>query len=100
MRSGDASSGEQGLLKVAESPPDLILLDLTMGGIDGFEVCRRLKTRPETQFIPVILLTTSETTLDRTRGLEAGADDYLQKGIDGRELDARMQWVNRSRSEE
>jgi DNA-binding response OmpR family regulator len=88
-----AESGEQGLLKVAESPPDLILLDLTMGGIDGFEVCRRLKSRPETQFIPVILLTTSQTTLDRTRGLEAGADDYLQKGIDGRELDARMQWV-------
>jgi len=88
-----ADSGEVGLKKVNESPPDLILLDLTMGGMDGFQVCRRLKSRPETQFIPVILLTTSQSTLDRTQGLEAGADDYLQKGIDGRELDARIQWV-------
>ena len=88
-----AASGEEGLQKVSKSPPDLILLDLTMTGLDGFEVCQRLKSRPETRFIPVILLTTSQTTEHRTKGLEAGADDYLQKGIDGRELDARIQWV-------
>jgi DNA-binding response OmpR family regulator len=88
-----AEDGKEGLHKVIESHPDLILLDLTMGGMDGFEVCRRLKSRPETRFIPVILLTTSQSTMDRTKGLEAGADDYLLKGIDGRELDARIQWV-------
>ena len=88
-----AESGEEGLRKINETSPDLILLDLTMTGVNGFEVCKRLKSRPETRFIPVILLTTSQTTVDRTKGLEAGADDYLQKGIDGRELDARIQWV-------
>lgn len=88
-----AESGEEGLRKVNETSPDLILLDLTMTGMNGFEVCKRLKSRPETRFIPVILLTTSQATMDRTKGLEAGADDYLQKGIDGRELDARIQWV-------
>jgi DNA-binding response OmpR family regulator len=88
-----AESGEVGISKVTESPPDLVLLDLTMDGINGFEVCKQLKSRPETRFIPVILLTTSQSTLDKTKGLEAGADDYLIKGIDGRELDARIQWV-------
>ena len=88
-----AESGEEGLTKINESPPDLVLLDLTMTGMTGFEVCRQLKSRPETRFIPVVLLTTSQTTLDKTEGLEVGADDYLLKGIDGRELDARIQWV-------
>jgi len=88
-----AENGEEGLVKINESPPDLVLLDLTMTGMTGFEVCRQLKSRPETRFIPVVLLTTSQSTLDKTQGLEAGADDYLLKGIDGRELDARIQWV-------
>jgi CheY-like chemotaxis protein len=88
-----AESGEEGLQKISESPPDLVLLDLTMTGMTGFEVCKRLKSRPETRFIPVVLLTTNQSTMDKTQGLEAGADDYLLKGIDGRELDARIQWV-------
>jgi CheY-like chemotaxis protein len=86
-------SGEKGLEMINESPPDLVLLDLTMTGMTGFEVCKQLKSRPETRFIPVVLLTTSQTAIDKTQGLEVGADDYLLKGIDGRELDARIQWV-------
>lgn len=88
-----ASSGQEGIKKVMESPPDLVLLDLAMEGVDGFEVCQRLKSRTTTRFVPIILLTTSQTTVDKTKGLEVGADDYLLKGIDGRELDARIQWV-------
>ncbi len=88
-----AKDGQEGIEKVMESPPDLVLLDLAMEGIDGFEVCQRLKSRSETRFVPIILLTTSQATIDKTKGLEAGADDYLLKGIDGRELDARIQWV-------
>ncbi len=88
-----AKDGLEGIKKVMESPPDLVLLDLTMEGIDGFDVCQRLKSRSETRFVPIILLTTSQATVDKTRGLEVGADDYLLKGIDGRELDARIQWV-------
>ena len=88
-----APSGLEGIKKVMESPPDLVLLDLAMEGVDGFEVCQRLKSRTETRCVPIILLTTSQATVDKTKGLELGADDYLLKGIDGRELDARIQWV-------
>jgi DNA-binding response OmpR family regulator len=75
---------------VAETPPDLILLDVLMPGIDGIEVCRRLKDDEATRLIPVVIMTALTGTDDRIRGVEAGADDFLSKAVDERELHARI----------
>lgn len=74
-----ATSGQDALRIVAEQPVDLILLDVMMPGMDGFEVCRRLKSNLTTQEIPVIFVTSLGDAGDETRGLELGAADYLQK---------------------
>lgn len=80
--------GESGLDAVAEDPPDLVLLDINLPGIDGLEVLRRLKdAHPE---IPVILLTANASETDRVTGLESGADDYVTKPFSLRELLARV----------
>lgn len=75
----EAESGEEALKLARTESPDLILLDVMMPGIDGLEVCRRLKTDPETQHIPVVLLTALDKQSDKVIGLEAGADDFLSK---------------------
>jgi two-component system cell cycle response regulator len=85
-----AASGEEALARVAENPPDLILLDIMMPGIDGYEVARRIKGDPTLPFIPIILLTARDTTQDKVEGLDAGADDYLTKPINFPELEARV----------
>jgi putative two-component system response regulator len=85
-----ATDGRAALDSIAQAPPDLILLDVRMPGLDGFEVCRRLKDQPETRLIPVVLLTALADTQDRVRGLEAGADDFLSKPVDRNELLARV----------
>src|SRR4026207_148760 len=72
-----ASSGESAMQSVARNPPDLVLLDVNMSGIDGIEVCRRLKGDPSTRLIPVVLITTLQETEDRVRGIEAGADGFV-----------------------
>lgn len=77
-----APDGRSALEQVLASPPDLLLLDVRMPGLDGFEVCRQVKERPETRLIPVVLLTALHDTGDRVRGLEAGADDFLSKPVD------------------
>src|SRR5205809_808228 len=74
-----ASNGESALDSVVRDPPDLILLDVNMPGINGIEVCRRLKADPATRLIPVVLITTLTASDDRLRGIEAGADDFLEK---------------------
>jgi putative two-component system response regulator len=75
-----ATSGERGLkIALSDSPPDLILLDIMMPDMDGYEVCRRLKAHPVTQHIPVIFLTARSETHDEELGLELGAVDYLTK---------------------
>jgi len=85
-----AMSGEQAL-KLAESEKfDLILLDAMMPGLNGFEVCKRLKSNPNTWHIPVVMVTALEETRDRIRGLEAGADDFVTKPIDDFNLLARV----------
>ncbi len=74
-----ASDGESALQSVARDRPDLVLLDVNLPGIDGVEVCRRLKDDSETRLIPVVLITALTTSEDRIRGIEAGADDFLSK---------------------
>ena len=85
----DASDGQAALAECAAFRPDLILLDIVMPGIDGFEVCRRIKATPETRLTPVVLITGLSETEDRIKGINAGADDFLSKPIDMNELLAR-----------
>jgi putative two-component system response regulator len=85
----DAGNGEAALAECAAFRPDLILLDILMPGIDGFEVCRRIKATPETRLTPVVLITGLFETEDRIKGINAGADDFLSKPIDLNELLAR-----------
>jgi putative two-component system response regulator len=85
----DASDGEAALAQCALFRPDLILLDIVMPGMTGFEVCRRVKATPETRLTPVVLITGLSATEDRIKGINAGADDFLSKPIDFNELLAR-----------
>ena len=74
-----ATTGPAALEAVAEEAPDLILLDIMLPGLDGFQVCERLKQNPETQHIPIILLTARKTPEDVARGKQVGADQYITK---------------------
>jgi putative two-component system response regulator len=85
-----AQNGERALEIAARQGPDLVLLDLKMPGIDGFEVCRRLKADRATRLIPVVLVTTLLASEDRIRGIEAGADDFVSKPPVLAELAARV----------
>jgi two-component system phosphate regulon response regulator PhoB len=82
--------GEEALVMVRESPPDLIILDWMIEGISGLELCRRLRRMPETGNVPIIMLTARGEEADRIRGLETGADDYVTKPFSPRELVARV----------
>jgi CheY-like chemotaxis protein len=92
-----AASGEEALAAVEASPPDLILLDVMMPGIDGFEVCRRLKSNDATRLIPIVIMTALGGQEDRIRGIEAGADDFLTKPVDERHLQARIRTALRAK---
>lgn len=85
-----APNGQAALAKVAAEAPDLILLDVMMPGMDGFTVCRILKEKEETQLIPVVIMTALGAIEDRIKGIEAGADDFLTKPVNQRELRARI----------
>jgi len=82
--------GEEALVMVRESPPDLVILDWMIEGISGIELCRRLRRLPETGNVPIIMLTARNEEADRVRGLETGADDYVTKPFSPRELVARV----------
>lgn len=85
-----AVSGYDALVRLGQLMPDVILLDVMMPGIDGFEVCRRIKADKRWQHIPVILVTALDTKDDIIRGLDAGADEFLSKPVNGPELRARV----------
>ena len=85
-----AMDGETALEAVSCKAPDLILLDIMMPGMDGFEVCRRLKANPETREIPVIFLSALDDTRDKVRGLQLGAVDYVAKPFQPEEVIARV----------
>jgi adenylate cyclase len=85
-----AADGEEALASVAKNMPDLILLDVEMPKLDGFEVCRRLKSNPMLPFMPIILVTARSASQDVITGLDAGADEYLTKPIDHAALIARV----------
>jgi len=85
-----AYSGTQALAKVKGFSPDIILLDVMMPDMDGFETCRRLKSDPETAYIPVVMITALSDVEDRVKGLESGADDFITKPINDLHLFARV----------
>ena len=85
-----AMNGEEALRKVAEHSPDIVLLDIMMPGMDGFEVCMKIKQNPESAHIPVVMVTALTDVQDKVRGLESGADDFLSKPINDTALMARV----------
>ena len=85
-----AGDGEEGLLKVEEETPDLILLDWMLPKVSGVEVCRQLRARPETRRTPILMLTARGEESDKVRGLDTGADDYVVKPFAMSELTARI----------
>jgi two-component system, OmpR family, phosphate regulon response regulator PhoB len=85
-----AVSGDEALVLVQEEAPDLILLDWMLPNVSGIEVCRQIKARPETRGIPIVMLSARSEELDRVRGLETGADDYVVKPYSVAELMARL----------
>ena len=90
-----AFNGADALVVAREQAPDLILLDVMMPEMDGFEVCRRLKADPMTQHIPVVMVTALSDSADRVRGLEVGADDFLTKPVNDTALFARVRSLTR-----
>jgi two-component system cell cycle response regulator len=90
-----ASNGAEALSICTRAECDIILLDVMMPDMDGFEVCRRLKSNPATHFIPVVIITALDSPADRVRGLEAGADDFLTKPVSDIVLIARVRSLTR-----
>lgn len=90
-----AITGEEGLAQVRKEPPELVLLDLMLPGVDGLEVCRQLKNQQSTQQIPIIMLTAKGEESDIVTGLELGADDYITKPFSPKVLIARIRAVLR-----
>jgi class 3 adenylate cyclase/CheY-like chemotaxis protein len=85
-----AASGQEALERVEAERPDLVLLDVMMPGMDGYEVCRRIRANPEYGILPVVMVTALDPTRERIKGLEAGADDFLTKPVNTGELVARV----------
>src|SRR5438270_10779687 len=88
-------SGLGALELASESPPDLVLLDVRLPDLDGFEVCRKLREEQATSLVPIVMVTSLNATEDRVKALEAGADDFLSKPVDRVELVTRAQTLLR-----
>src|SRR5204862_1542895 len=92
LRTREASDGEAALASVAETAPDLVVLDINMPKLDGLEVCRRLRA---TSDLPILFLSSRDDEIDRVLGIELGADDYVVKPFSPREVVARVQAILR-----
>jgi PAS domain S-box-containing protein len=90
-----AGSGQEALVKAAEQLPDLVLLDVMMPGMDGFEVCQRLRNDPTLAEVPIIMVTSLDDQETRLKGLELGVDDFLSKPFNPTELQVRVQTITR-----
>ncbi|MDD2877828.1 MAG: phosphate regulon transcriptional regulator PhoB [Acidiphilium sp.] len=90
FRVDEAGDGNEALTRIAETPPDLLLLDWMLPSVSGIEVCRQLRRRPATRSLPVIMLTARAEDQDAVRGLETGADDYITKPFSPEALIARI----------
>lgn len=93
-----ASGGQEALAKIHDEPPDIVLLDVMMPEIDGFEVCRRMKQDPACAHVPVVMVTALDQPSDRIKGLDAGADDFLTKPVDDLSMFARVRSLVRMKS--
>jgi two-component system, OmpR family, phosphate regulon response regulator PhoB len=91
----EAGDGEEALVQIAERKPDIVLLDWMLPLVSGIEVCRQIRRSPQTRALPVIMLTARGEEVDRVRGLNSGADDYIAKPFSLRELTARLRAVIR-----
>ncbi len=86
-----ACDGAEGLEMARKNRPDIIVLDIMLPGIDGYKICKTLKNDPETELLPIVMLTAKSDAKERVRGLELGADDYVTKPFSPRELVLRIQ---------
>jgi len=93
-----AASGEEALAAIARNPPDLVLLDVIMPGMSGYDVCREIRRRPGGDALPIILMTALDAVDERVKGLEAGADDFLSRPVSWPELRARVRSLLRIKS--
>ncbi len=85
-----ATDGLAGIRKAQNEEPDLIVLDIMLPGIDGFEICHRLRAEPQTAQLPILMLSAKAQEIDRATGLKVGADDYLTKPADPSEIISRV----------